>query len=132
MSTETRNVIFFFFSLFTFHLGCVHPLQDVALHQCLPLPSVCCFPVPGGSLLPCCRLAILFCRPLDLFPLFGGHSVQCLVHLLSFILAICLAHFHFCFSMCSIMPIICVLLLISEHGTLSCSFKFNIFLSLSF
>ena len=37
----------------TFHLGLVHPLQDVALHQCLPLSSVCCFPVPGGSLLPC-------------------------------------------------------------------------------
>ena len=30
---------------FTFHLGFVHPLQDVALHQCLPLSSVCCFPV---------------------------------------------------------------------------------------
>ena len=32
-------------SPFTFHLGFVHPLQDVALHQCLPLSSVCCFPV---------------------------------------------------------------------------------------
>ena len=32
-------------SCFTFHLGFVHPLQDVALHQCLPLSSVCCFPV---------------------------------------------------------------------------------------
>ena len=40
-------------SCFTFHLGLVHPLQDVALHQCLPLSSVCCFPDPGGSLLPC-------------------------------------------------------------------------------
>ena len=45
-------------SPFTFHLGFVYPLQDVAHHQCLPLFSVCCFPVPGGSLL--CRLAI-FC-----------------------------------------------------------------------
>ena len=36
-----------------FHLGFVHPLQDVALHQCLPLSSVCCFPNPGGSLLLC-------------------------------------------------------------------------------
>ena len=34
-------------------LGFVHPLQDVALHQCLPLSSVCCFPNPGGSLLLC-------------------------------------------------------------------------------
>ena len=40
-------------SCFTFHLGFVHPLQDVALHQCLPLSSVCCFPNPGGSLLLC-------------------------------------------------------------------------------
>ena len=35
------------------HLGFVHPLQGVALHQCLPLSSVCCFPNPGGSLLLC-------------------------------------------------------------------------------
>ena len=36
-----------------FHLsGFVHPLQDVVLHQCLLLFSVCYFPVPGGSLLP--------------------------------------------------------------------------------
>ena len=34
-------------------LGFVHPLQDVALQQCLPLSSVCCFPNPGGSLLLC-------------------------------------------------------------------------------
>ena len=40
-------------SCFTFHLGFVHPLQDVALHQCLPLSSVFCSTVPGGSLLPC-------------------------------------------------------------------------------
>ena len=40
-------------SSFTFHPGFVHPLQDVALHQCLPLSSVCCFPDPGGSLIPC-------------------------------------------------------------------------------
>ena len=38
---------------FTFHLDFVHPLQDVALHQCLPLSSACCFPVPGGALLLC-------------------------------------------------------------------------------
>ena len=33
------------------HLGFVHPLQDVALHQCLPLSSVFCSPNSGGSLL---------------------------------------------------------------------------------
>ena len=43
-----------YFSFITIiHLGFVHPLQDVALHQCLPLSSVCCFPNPGGSLLIC-------------------------------------------------------------------------------
>ena len=31
------------FSPFTFHLGFVHPLQDVALRQCRPLSSVSCF-----------------------------------------------------------------------------------------
>ena len=35
------------------HLGFVHPLQDVALHQCLSSSSVCCLPNPGGSLLLC-------------------------------------------------------------------------------
>ena len=63
------NAIFCMYSAlgflpFIFHLklGFVHPPQDVALHQCPPLPSVCCSPVPGGSLLPCyvVRLAI-FC-----------------------------------------------------------------------
>ena len=39
--------------LFPIHLDFVHPLQDVALHQCPPLSSVCCFPNPGGSLLLC-------------------------------------------------------------------------------
>ena len=28
------------------HLGFVHPLHDVALHQCLLSSSVCCFPKP--------------------------------------------------------------------------------------
>ena len=40
-------------SSFVFCLGFVHPLQEVALQQCLQLLSVCCFPDPGGSLLPC-------------------------------------------------------------------------------
>ena len=40
-------------STFRLRLGFVHLLQDVALHQCLPLSTVCCFPNPGGSLLLC-------------------------------------------------------------------------------
>ena len=57
---------------------------------------------------------LLLGRPLDLFPLLGCHSVQCFVHLLSFILAISPAHLHFCSSVYS-MSIISVLFLISEH-----------------
>ena len=37
-------------SCFTFHLGFVHPLQDVALHQCLLLSSVCYFPLSPFTL----------------------------------------------------------------------------------
>ena len=48
-----RHCYIYIISPFIFHLGFVHPLLGVALHQCPPLPSVCCFPVPGGSLLPC-------------------------------------------------------------------------------
>ena len=47
--------------------------------------------------------ALSFChfllgRPLDLFPLLGCHSVQRLVYLLSFTLAKCPVHLHFCFN----------------------------------
>ena len=57
-------------SCFTFQLGFVHPLQDAAFHQCLQLSSVCCFPVPGGSLLPCyVVLPSSTWSSLDLFPL---------------------------------------------------------------
>ena len=61
--TDCLFSVFFFFFFFFFlcflrlhlclRLGFVYPLQNVALHQCLPLLSVCCFPDPGGSLLPC-------------------------------------------------------------------------------
>ena len=108
------------FHTFTCHLGFVYPLQDVALHQCLPLSSACCFPVPGGSSFLAMSCHLLLGRPLDLFPLLGCQSVQRLVHLLSFILAICPAHLHFCFSVYSMMSVIFVFFLISEHGMLSC------------
>ena len=48
--------------------------------------------------------------------LFGCHSVQCLVHLLSFILAVSPAHLHFCFSVYGMVSIIFVIFLISERG----------------
>ena len=73
--------------------------------------------VPSFLVMLSCHL--LHGRPLDLFRLLGCHSVQRLVHLLSFILAMCPAYLHFCFSVYSIMLIIFVLFLISEHGILS-------------
>ena len=69
---------------------------------------------------------LLLGRPLDLFPLLCCHSVHRLVQPPSFILAVCPTHFHFCFSVCSIMSIIFVLFLTSDHGISSCSLKFNI------
>ena len=78
-------------------LGFVHPLQDVALHQCLPLSSVCCVPNPGGSLLLCyVILPSSASSSFDLFPLLGCHSVKRLVRLLVFSFAICPAHFQAC------------------------------------
>ena len=55
--------------------------------------------VPSFLVLSSCHL--LLARPLDLFPPLGCHSVQRLVHLLSFILVICSAHLYFCFSVYS-------------------------------
>ena len=62
---------------------------------------------------------LLLGRPLDLFPLLGCHAVHRLVHLLSFNLPIWPAHFHFCFSVYSMISMIFVLFLISAHGILS-------------
>ena len=122
---------------FSFHTSFVHPF--LLSHKLCPSPAgcsppsmpsivICCFSVPGGSLLlamsPC---HLLLGRPLDLFPLLGCHSIQRLVHILSFILAMCLEHLHFCFNVHSIMSNIFVLFLISYYGILSCSFRFNNF-----
>ena len=98
-------------------LGFVQPLQDVALQQCLPLSSVSCVPVSGSSLLPCyVALPSSAWSSSWSLPSPGCLSVQRLIHLLSFILPICPAHLHFCFSVYSMTPIIFVLFLISEHG----------------
>ena len=58
----------------------------------------------------------LFGHPFDLFPLLGCNCVQRLVHLLSLILAIRPAHLHFCLSVYSMMSVIFVLFLVSEHS----------------
>ena len=95
--------------LFIFHLGFALPLQDVALHQCLPLSSIAFLFQVVPSFLAMFSYHLLLGHPLDLFPLLGCHTVQCLVHLLSFNLAICLAPFHFCFSVYSVMSVTFVL-----------------------
>ena len=74
-------------------LGCVLPLQEVALRKSPPTLS---FPLLV-HIAPCCpTLSFLQCFGLqtDLTP-FICHSVLLTVHLLSFILAMCPAHFHF-------------------------------------
>ena len=53
MDAHIKYLCRILFYLISSHLGFVHPLQDVSLHQCLPSSSVCCFPNPGGSLLLC-------------------------------------------------------------------------------
>ena len=59
-------------SSFTSHLGFVHSLQDVALLQCFPLPSVCSFPLSDGSLL------IGFCPTINALArrVFDGFFIQ--------------------------------------------------------
>ena len=75
-------------------------------------------------------LVVLSCHLLLGRPLISSSPwlplVQRLVHLLSFILAVCPTCLHFCFSVYSIMSIIIVIFLISEHGILSCGFRPNI------
>ena len=111
------------------------PLLDVALHQCLPLSSVCCFPIPGGSLLLCYVIlpssAWSSSRPLPSPWLPLCASLCPPIVLSSVAIYIWLAHFHFCFSVYSMISMIFVLFLISEHGILSFSFRSNIFLSIA-
>ena len=119
---------------FTFHLS---PRIGASTAGCNPplIPSIalCCFVFEAvPSLLAMLSCHFLLGRPLDLFPLLDCHSVQRLVHLLSVDLAICLSHFHFCFSVHSMMSIVFVLFLISlSRVFLSCSFRFNIFFSIT-
>ena len=84
-------ILFLFYSI----LGCVLPLQEVALHQSLPSFSVLCYPHPYRSLLPHNVISpTTFWSSADLTPSVC-HSVLLIVHLLSFIWAMCPARFHF-------------------------------------
>ena len=106
-------------------VGCSPPSMP-SIVLCLLLSCSRWFP---PSLL--CRLAI-FCLVVPLISFLSlVATVQRLVHLLSFILDICPAPLHFCFSDYSVISIIFVLFLVSRHGILSCSFRFNISLSIA-
>ena len=74
--------------------GCVLSLQEVALHQSPPSFSVVCYRCPYHSLLlHNVSSPTTFCLPTDLTPVIC-HFVLLIVHLLSFIRAMCPAHFH--------------------------------------
>ena len=117
-------------SCFTFHLGFVHPLQDVALHQCLPLSSVCCFPVPGGSLLfcyvvlPSSAWSTSWFLPSPWLPLCAAFGPPVVLHS-------CYVSSPYKLLFKCLFYDIFVLFLISEHGILSCSFRPNIFFSIA-
>ena len=106
--------------------GC-SPLSMLSIVLCL-LRS-CSKWFPPASAMSSCPL-LLDCR-IDLFLSLVTHSMQRLDQLLSFILAICLASFYFRFIVFSVMSIIFVLFLISEHSISSCIFRYNIFLSIA-
>ena len=106
-----------------------HSLKPSSSWLCHPSVAFLIQVVPSLSVMSSCHL--LLGRPLDLLPLLGCHSAHRFVHLLSSNLAVWPAHFHFCFSVYSMISMIFVLFLISEHGNLSFNFRSNIFLSIA-
>ena len=109
-------------------LGCVLPLQEVALHQSPPSFSILVHTAP------CCptmsSLQRCFGLSTDLTP-FICHSVLLIVHLLSFIRAMCLVHFHFVLVMNWTMSVTLVLCLMMVLWILSFSLTLSIFPSMA-
>ena len=129
-------------SCFTFHLGFVHPLQDVAFHfvsfttpMGVRTAQSCSMPSIGFCRLPSCSRWFpppLLCR-LAIFCL-----VVTLISSLSLVDTSVVPHscyisgsVPFCFGVYPIMSIVFVLFLTSERCALFCSFKVNIFLSVA-
>ena len=112
---------------YPFTAGCNPPSMS-SIAFCLLLSCSRWFP---PSLV--CRLAIFCLVVLSISSLFlvatlcSVLSTYCLL----FLILLCPAHLHFCFSVYFIMSIIFVLFLISEHGILSCSFRPNILFSVA-
>ena len=119
--------LIYFYSI----LGCVLPLQEVALHQSPPSFSVLCYPCPYRSLLPHNVISPTpFWPSADLTPSVC-HSVLLKVHLLSFIRAMCQAHFHFVFVTYWTMSVTQVLYLMVVLRILSFGLTLSIFLSMA-
>ena len=130
MQTQLNQVMWY--ECLRLRLGLVHPLQDVALHQCLPLSSVCCFPNPGGSFLLCYVVLLSsawlssWSLPSPWLPLCAAFGPPIVLH------SCCMTGPFPLMFQCVFFDInYLVLFLISEHGILSCSFRCNIFLSIA-
>ena len=121
---------------FSFHIsprlcpsttGCSPPSMP-SIDVCLLLFYSRWFP---SSLL--CRL-VIFSMVVPLISSLSLVATLCSVwstYCPSFLLYVWPIFFQFCFSVFSVMSNIFVPYLISQHGTLSCCFKFNIFLSIA-
>ena len=111
-------------------LGCVLPLQEVALRQSPLSFSVLCYPCPYRSLLPTMSsLKRRYGLPTDLTP-FICHSVLLVVHLLSFRRATCPAHFPFRigYALNYVTVVLCLMMVLR---TPSFSLTLSIFLSIA-
>ena len=107
--------------------------RKVALCQSPPSFSVLCYPCPYHSLLPHNVISLMTFWSSDWsYTLYLTlHSVLLIVHLLSFILAMCPAHFHFVLVMYWTMSVTLVLCLMMVFRILSFSLTLSIFLSIA-
>ena len=97
-------------------LGCVLPLQEAELSQRPPIFSVLCYPCP--------------CRSLLLHKVISPTTFWSSDSLLSFIQAMCPAHFYFVLVTYWTMPVTLLLCLMVVLGILSFSLTLSIFLSM--
>ena len=89
------SILFIFSILLYSTLGCVLPLQEAALCHRPPTYSVLCYPCPYRSWLSHSVISpTTFGLPTDLTS-FICHPALLMVHLSSFIQAVCPAHFQF-------------------------------------
>ena len=126
-ASVSQRRIYIFYSV----LGCVLPLQKVALRQSLPSFSVLCYSRPYRSLLPHNIISPTTFWSSDDLTRSVCHSVLLLVHLLSFIRAMCPAHFNFVLVTYWTMSVTLVLYLMLVLRILSFSLTVSILLSIA-